>query len=71
MTYAMTILSDNTTHRWEPCRARTPLGAKREATRTLGPSAYDGDRLAIAIDHGDGNYQTIAIKDKDGWHDLC
>jgi hypothetical protein len=66
----MTILSDNATHHWERCKTDSLTRAKADATEVLGPSAYDGDKLAVAIDHGDGNYQIISTKVKGGrWHD--
>ena len=66
MRYIMTAKNNSTIGYWEPRRAKTERGAKREATREL-DGGYTDDTLYIGIDHGNGNIQAIARKDADGW----
>jgi hypothetical protein len=57
--YVMTLKGYDIIGYWEPCKARTLTGAKREASRRHG-TGFSHHRIVIAIDHGDGLYQPIA-----------
>ena len=67
--YYMTIKRDSETGYWDPCKSQTLAGAKREATRKLGPGFTDA---ILVIASGDGIHQdrqVLATKSSGCWND--
>ena len=57
--YEMTATSNSTVGYWEPCKATTLTGAKREATRRY-KAGYVGDTIKVGYRGDDGQLQVLA-----------
>ena len=68
-TYLMSAAGHDTAGQWEPCRAATLMGAKREAVARFG-DGFAHHRILLAESAGDGPPRVIAERPMQGrWSD--
>lgn len=58
--YEMTATSNSTVGYWEPCKATTLTGAKREATRRY-KAGYVDDTIKVGYRDESGQLQVLAL----------
>lgn len=60
--YAMTITGNDIVSRWEPCRAKTLSGAKREATSRFGGGYSHHTILVAEAETDDAERMVVATR---------